>query len=47
MDFGKIRRIVEAVGFEVVRAFSFPFPRFAGKIFIYNEFVTVSRPKQS
>lgn len=45
MDFDKIRRLVEAVGFEVVRAFSFPFPRFAGRIFIYNEFVTVSRPK--
>ena len=45
MDFDKIRRLVEAVGFEVVQAFSFPFPRFAGRIFIYNEFVTVSRPR--
>jgi hypothetical protein len=28
--------------FEVDREFSFPFPRFMGRIFVYNEFVSLS-----
>jgi SAM-dependent methyltransferase len=31
------------LGLTVTRQYSFPFPRFAGKIFTYNEFVTVAR----
>jgi len=27
----------------LVRQYSFPFPRFAGKAFPYNEFVTLAR----
>jgi 2-polyprenyl-3-methyl-5-hydroxy-6-metoxy-1,4-benzoquinol methylase len=30
-------------GLSVVRSYSFPFPRPAGKVFAYNEFVTVAR----
>jgi 2-polyprenyl-3-methyl-5-hydroxy-6-metoxy-1,4-benzoquinol methylase len=30
-------------GLSVVRSYSFPFPRPAGKVFTYNEFVTVAR----
>jgi SAM-dependent methyltransferase len=31
------------LGLEVRRQYSFPFPRLAGKVFTYNEFVTVAR----
>jgi hypothetical protein len=33
----------EALGLGVARQYSFPLPRFAGKVFTYNEFVTVAR----
>ena len=32
-----------ALGLTVEKQYSFPFPRFAGKVFTYNEFVTVAR----
>ncbi|MFL6167554.1 MAG: class I SAM-dependent methyltransferase [Ornithinibacter sp.] len=37
------RAHVEHHGLMVVRAYSFPFPRPVGKVFKYNEFVTVAR----
>jgi 2-polyprenyl-3-methyl-5-hydroxy-6-metoxy-1,4-benzoquinol methylase len=43
MDFGRLTRISERLGFRRERAFSFPFPRWAGRLFTYNEFVVVSR----
>jgi len=42
-DLEKIRAAVEQVGFSPVREYSFPFPRLVGRIFHYNEFVSVSR----
>lgn len=42
MDFGKLRDINKQLGLTLLREFSFPFPRIAGRFFIYNEFVTVS-----
>ena len=43
MDFERLRRIALRLGFEHERAISFPFPRWAGRLFRYNEFVAVSR----
>jgi SAM-dependent methyltransferase len=43
MDFARLTRISERLGFAVERTFSFPFPRWVGKVFTYNEFVVVSR----
>jgi SAM-dependent methyltransferase len=42
MDFAKLRGIASELGFTVLKEFSFPFPRFAGHVFRYNEFVSVS-----
>jgi len=35
--------LAEHLGLEVERSFSFPFPRWAGKLFIYNEFCVTAR----
>jgi SAM-dependent methyltransferase len=43
MDFARLARISRRLGFQPERAFSFPFPRRAGRLFTYNEFVVVSR----
>ena len=43
MDFPRLNRISERLGLVPDRAFSFPFPRWAGRLFTYNEFVVVSR----
>lgn len=43
MDFERIRAAVGKVGFAPFMEFSFPFPRPFGHLFIYNEFVSVSR----
>ena len=42
IDFAKQRLLVESCGFAVKRQYSFPFPRPCGKLFIYNEFVTIA-----
>jgi hypothetical protein len=41
MDFGKLRRILAACGFAPIREYSFPLPRLAGRVFPYNEFVSI------
>lgn len=41
--FDEVRQVCDALGLEVTRAYSFPFPRRFGKTFVYNEFVTVAR----
>jgi hypothetical protein len=41
MDFAALARICGRLGFHPVRTFSFPFPRWAGAVFTYNEFVVV------
>jgi 2-polyprenyl-3-methyl-5-hydroxy-6-metoxy-1,4-benzoquinol methylase len=43
MDFPRLARIAAGLGFAQERAFSFPFPRWVGRLFTYNEFVAVSR----
>ena len=43
MDFARLSRISSRLGLQPERAFSFPFPRWAGGLFTYNEFVVVSR----
>ena len=43
MDFAALARISNRLGFRPERAFSFPFPRWVGRVFTYNEFVVVSR----
>ncbi len=37
-DFDELRRLSDDLGLTTVRQYSFPFPRFLGKVFIYNEF---------
>ena len=43
MDFTRLQRISTRLGLAPERTFSFPFPRWAGRWFTYNEFVVVSR----
>jgi SAM-dependent methyltransferase len=43
VDFVGLRDVVAALGLEPVREYSFPFPRFVGHLFLYNQFVSVSR----
>jgi SAM-dependent methyltransferase len=43
VDLEGLRRHAHNLGFSVERAYSFPFPRAAGKVFKYNEFVLVAR----
>jgi SAM-dependent methyltransferase len=42
-DFGVLAELARDLGLEVEKTYSFPFPRFLGKLFIYNEFVMVLR----
>ena len=42
VDFDASRTLANRVGCTVERSFSFPFPRAAGRVFRYNEFVTVA-----
>jgi 2-polyprenyl-3-methyl-5-hydroxy-6-metoxy-1,4-benzoquinol methylase len=42
MNFDKLRNIARQSGFKTAKEFSFPFPRVFGRLFIYNEFVSVS-----
>jgi 2-polyprenyl-3-methyl-5-hydroxy-6-metoxy-1,4-benzoquinol methylase len=41
-DFEALAELSRKVGLDVQKTFSFPFPRFAGKPFIYNEFCVVA-----
>jgi SAM-dependent methyltransferase len=43
VDFDGLRSLETAVGTTPQREFSFPFPRFVGKFFPYNEFVSLAR----
>ena len=42
-DFARLQRLLEEAGVRPVRRLSFPFPRLAGRLFPYNEFVAVGR----
>lgn len=41
--FGELAGLCADLGLEVERRYSFPFPRWTGKLFIYNEFVLIGR----
>ncbi len=41
-DFAALTDVARRLGFARTRALSFPFPRFAGRFFTYNEFVLVA-----
>ena len=41
--YDEVAALCEKVGLRLVRQYSFPFPRFAGRMFPYNEFVTLAR----
>lgn len=43
MDFHKAAGVLKACGLSVPRQYSYPFPRFIGKVFKYNEFVTIGK----
>jgi SAM-dependent methyltransferase len=43
VDFDELEVTAELLDADVQREFSFPFPRVAGKLFPYNEFVVVAR----
>jgi SAM-dependent methyltransferase len=43
MDFDKVDAVMREAGLHVERRYSFPFPRFVGAVFKYNEFVTIGR----
>jgi SAM-dependent methyltransferase len=42
-DWEKLEALARRLGLERERAYSFPFPRFAGRFFVHNEFVFVAR----
>jgi SAM-dependent methyltransferase len=43
VDFAAAVELTQAHGLVVIRQYSFPFPRRTGRVFPYNEFVTVAR----
>lgn len=43
MDTRTLERLSRDVGLEPLQAYSFPFPRFTGPVFKYNEFVAIAR----
>lgn len=43
MDPPKLARLLERAGAPQERAYSFPFPRFVGRLFPHNEFVAIGR----
>lgn len=45
MNFGTLRNIVGKAGLTFTKKYSFPFPRAAGKVFKYNEFICVAEKK--
>ena len=45
VDFAALREVAHALELRPEREYSFPFPRAFGRLFIYNEFVSVSRTR--
>lgn len=41
-DFKKVEAVFSALSLQTLKQYSFPFPRFAGRLFQYNEFVSVA-----
>lgn len=42
-DFALLTKLAEAVGLQVLKHYSFPFPQFAGRLFRHNEFVLIAK----
>lgn len=42
VDFDEARRQCEDKGLTVARQYSYPFPRWAGRVFVYNQFETLA-----
>ena len=42
LDFTALSAVAQSCGLAPVRSYSFPFPRWAGRVFRYNEFVVVA-----
>jgi len=42
MKFSELRNIASRLNMHLLREYSFPFPRFAGRFFVYNEFISIS-----
>jgi SAM-dependent methyltransferase len=45
MDFDKVESVLRSAGVEVESRYSFPLPRLCGRVFKYNEFVTLGRKR--
>jgi 2-polyprenyl-3-methyl-5-hydroxy-6-metoxy-1,4-benzoquinol methylase len=43
LDFERVQSLCSEAGLEVERSYSFPLPRWAGRLFPYNEFVVIAR----
>ena len=43
MDFTVLSQLVQELGFSEKKQYSYPFPRWAGRFFIHNEFVSLSQ----
>ena len=43
MDFERVWSVCREVGLQVERSYSFPLPRWMGRLFPYNEFVVIAR----
>ncbi len=43
MDFSRLQALSEKLGLACLQSYSFPFPRWAGRLFTYNEFVVVGQ----
>jgi SAM-dependent methyltransferase len=44
-DFAALERLAKELGLEVEKHYSFPFPRFVGRLFRHNEFVLLARKR--
>ncbi len=47
MDFARLEQLLAQAGLHITRRYSFPFPRAAGELFKYNEFVMIGRQPSS
>jgi 2-polyprenyl-3-methyl-5-hydroxy-6-metoxy-1,4-benzoquinol methylase len=43
LDFERLRSLLQEAGLQILDLYSFPLPRWAGRLFTYNEFVVIAR----
>ena len=46
MNFAKLKAIARELDSKIIKQYSFPFPRIVGKLFKYNEFVSLSQKEK-